>query len=170
MWWNGASRFNFDGKSLKTETTTLSDFPNGGKAIVEQILASEETNKSKRAWLWESQSENRVGKLTLSLFLVFVLWIFHWFISFDCSARDNHGILFCSYTAQKTKFSTKDFFSKCDQIRSFLRIWSHLLNKSLMENCIFCAVLFIVVSFKHMICVCFFRRDRCLFFLVTSII
>ena len=37
-------------------------------------------------------------------------------------------------TVQKMKFSIKDFFSKCDQIRSFLRIWSHLLNKSLMEN------------------------------------
>ena len=34
----------------------------------------------------------------------------------------------------------KDFFSKCDQIRSFLRIWSHLLKKSLMENFIFYAV------------------------------
>ena len=38
------------------------------------------------------------------------------------------------------KFSIKDFFSKCDQIRSFLRIWSHLPKKSLMENSIFCAV------------------------------
>ena len=38
------------------------------------------------------------------------------------------------------KFSIKDFFNKCDQIRSFLRIWSHLLKKSLMENFIFCAV------------------------------
>ena len=28
----------------------------------------------------------------------------------------------CSNTAQKMKFSIKDFFSKCDQIRSFLRI------------------------------------------------
>ena len=28
----------------------------------------------------------------------------------------------------------KDFFSKCDQIRSFLQIWSHLLKKSVMEN------------------------------------
>ena len=37
------------------------------------------------------------------------------------------------------KFSIKDFFSKCDEIRSFLRIWSHL-KKSLMENFIFCAV------------------------------
>ena len=43
-------------------------------------------------------------------------------------------------TAQKVKFSIKDFFSKCDQIRSFLRIWSHLLKKSLMENFIFCLV------------------------------
>ena len=38
------------------------------------------------------------------------------------------------------KFSIKDFFSKCDLIRNFPRIWSHLLKKSLMENFIFCAV------------------------------
>ena len=43
---------------------------------------------------------------------------------------------------KKTKFSIKDFFSKCDQIRSKLQIWSHLLKKSLMENFIFCAVKF----------------------------
>ena len=40
----------------------------------------------------------------------------------------------------KNMFSIKDFFSKCDQIRSFLRIWSNLLKRSLMENFIFCAV------------------------------
>ena len=39
------------------------------------------------------------------------------------------------------KFTIKDFFSKCDQIRSFLRIWSHLLKKPLMENFIFYAVI-----------------------------
>ena len=38
------------------------------------------------------------------------------------------------------KFSIDDFYSKCDQIRSYLRIWSHLLKKSLMEHLIFCAV------------------------------
>ena len=43
-------------------------------------------------------------------------------------------------TAQKTKFSIKDFLTKYDQIRSFLRIWSHSLKKSLMENFIFCTV------------------------------
>ena len=38
------------------------------------------------------------------------------------------------------KFSIKDIFGKYDEIRSFQRIWSHLLKKSLMENFIFCAV------------------------------
>ena len=52
-----------------------------------------------------------------------------------------HIMLHLRYlTAQKMKFSIKDFFSKCDQIRSFLWIWLHLLKKSLMENFIFCAV------------------------------
>ena len=45
------------------------------------------------------------------------------------------------YTAQKMKFSIKDFSSKCDQIPRKLRVWPHLLEKSLMENFIFCAVL-----------------------------
>ena len=38
------------------------------------------------------------------------------------------------------KFFIKDFFSKCDQIRSFVQIWSHLLKKFLTENFFFCAV------------------------------
>ena len=52
---------------------------------------------------------------------------------------DDHVFSIC--TAQKMKFSIKDFFSKCDQIRSFLRIWPHLLRKSLMENFFFCAAM-----------------------------
>ena len=41
------------------------------------------------------------------------------------------------------KFFIKDFFSKCDQILKKLRVWSHLLKKSLMENFIFfCSVTF----------------------------
>ena len=43
-------------------------------------------------------------------------------------------------TAQKNKFSIKNFFSKRDQIRRELWIWSHLLKKSLMENLIFCSI------------------------------
>ena len=58
----------------------------------------------------------------------------------SCEAFICFGVVFYkSGTAQKRKFSIKDFFSKCDQIRSFLRIWSHLLKKSLMKNFIFCA-------------------------------
>ena len=51
----------------------------------------------------------------------------------------NQWITLISTAQKKTKFSIKDFFIKCDQIRSFQRIWSHLLKKSLMENFIFCA-------------------------------
>ena len=50
------------------------------------------------------------------------------------------AILIRVITAQKMKFSIKDFFSKCDQIRRKLRIWSHSLKKRLMKNFIFCAV------------------------------
>ena len=48
----------------------------------------------------------------------------------------------------KMKFSIKDFFSKCDQIRRKLRIWSHLRKKSLMENFIFCAVWKFILMLK----------------------
>ena len=41
------------------------------------------------------------------------------------------------------KFSIKDCFSKCDQILRKLRIWSYLLKKSLIENFIFCAIIFL---------------------------
>ena len=47
------------------------------------------------------------------------------------------------------KFSINDFYSKCDQIRSSLRIWSHLLKKSLMENFIFCAVMNVTVIMRN---------------------
>ena len=44
-----------------------------------------------------------------------------------------------AHTAQKMKFSIKNFSSKCDQIHSFLRIWSHILEKSLMEGFFVCS-------------------------------
>ena len=43
------------------------------------------------------------------------------------------------YTAQKMKFSIKDFLSKCDQIRT------HLLKKYLMENFAFCALILLEI-------------------------
>ena len=54
----------------------------------------------------------------------------------------------------KNEVSIKDFFSKCDQIRSFLRIWSPLLKKSLMENFIFCAMYFFYMSILLVLLLC----------------
>ena len=44
------------------------------------------------------------------------------------------------------KFSIKDFFSECDEICMKLRILSHLIKKSLMENFIFSVVKHVVAS------------------------
>ena len=57
---------------------------------------------------------------------------------------DAFSLVFIDNTAQKMKFSIKDFFSKCDQIQ----IWWHLLMKSLMENFTFCAVQFVLFNKK----------------------
>ena len=54
--------------------------------------------------------------------------------------------LYSFVIAQKIKFSVKDFFSKCDQICRKLRIWSHLLKKSLLKNFIFCDVIISNIS------------------------
>ena len=62
-----------------------------------------------------------------------------------------------TFTAQKMKFSIKDFFSKCDQIRRKLQIWSHLLNKFLMENsCLY--------SIKNVPCIYHFLEMQMMFF------
>ena len=50
------------------------------------------------------------------------------------------GIASDYFIAQKNTSSNKVFFSKCDQIHGFVRIRSHLLKKSLVENFIFYAV------------------------------
>ena len=49
--------------------------------------------------------------------------------------------IFMIHTVQKIQFSTKSFSSICGQIRKKLGIWSHLLEKLLIENIIFCAVI-----------------------------
>ena len=64
MHWNRASCFEFVGKSMQCETITWPEFTNGGKAILEQILVTEEINQSKRAGQWESQSGIQVRNWT----------------------------------------------------------------------------------------------------------
>ena len=75
------------------------------------------------------------GFLDIHQFLVYKIFCFIWSL-----VPIWMMILSSSFTAQKMKFYIKDFFSKCDQIRWKLRIWSHSLKKSLLENFIFCAV------------------------------
>ena len=62
------------------------------------------------------------------------------YIKFHCVLCSGLYTLLLEATSQKIKFSIKDFFSKCKQIRRKLRTWSYLLQISLMENFIFCAV------------------------------
>ena len=45
----------------------------------------------------------------------------------------------CFKHCTEMKFSIKDFFSKYDEIRTKLPVWSHLQKKYLIEN-ILCAV------------------------------
>ena len=54
---------------------------------------------------------------------------------------------------KKIKFSIKDSVSKYDQTCSLLRIWSHLLEKSLTENFIFCAVFLMLYWFRNSIAI-----------------
>ena len=61
----------------------------------------------------------------------------------DDEADDDGDHFFVKWlkdTAQKMKFSIKDFFNTCNQIHRKLQIWSHLLKKPLMENFIFCTL------------------------------
>ena len=58
--------------------------------------------------------------------------------------------------AQKIKFSIEDFFSKCDQISSFLWIWTHLLKKPSMESFNFCAVTKVLFAYNCSLFVFFF--------------
>ena len=67
------------------------------------------------------------------------LW-FYWISRGQHTSPEGRHINFRQNTAQKMKFSIKDSLSKCRQIPSFLRIWSHLLKQSLMENLNFRAV------------------------------
>ena len=83
---------------------------------------------------------------------------------------NRYTVQYAIYSAQKNEFSIEDFFCKCDQIRSILGIWSHLLKISLMENFIFYAA---IVCF-YVLVYCFYTigglvitgRTHCLSFYI----
>ena len=118
-------------------------------------------NKTKifQYWLcWNTYLNIKLEKSCLMMSMSLVSFLYrsdlqfvNWFVLSSSSSKNLSAKLFlsglhsCSFNPyqilrKKMKFSIRDFFSKCDQIRRKLRIWSHLLKKSLMENFIFCAV------------------------------
>ena len=82
-----------------------------------------------------------------------------WFYNFENTQQRFHfemlllnKLIQIFYTTQKMKLSIKDFFSKGDQIGRKLRIWSHLLKKSLMKNFIFLCRIKIVLKVPSFFC------------------
>ena len=72
---------------------------------------------------------------------------------FTITERVSRIVINGGYTAQKMKVFIKDFFSKCDQIRRKLQIWSHLLKKSSRKSSFFaqCYIVFKKLA-SHMEC------------------
>ena len=66
---------------------------------------------------------------------------------------------FSAYILYKN-FCTKDFLSKCEQIRGKLRIWLHILKKSLIENLIFCAMAHAALKFSDVFSGCIEKQHR----------
>ena len=86
--------------------------------------------------LWAYRIYNKIfGQKVLIFFLLLSLFIFIYHSLYIIFAD-----IFNVLVLVTLKFSVKNFLSKCDLIRCFLRIWLHLLKNSLIENFIFCAV------------------------------
>ena len=82
-----------------------------------------------------------------------------------CLLKKNERMVVCILHSYKTlhkknKFSIKDFFSKCHQIRSLLRIWSHLLKKPLTETSFVVQWITTVDLWGHSKCSCSQTRQK----------
>ena len=122
-----------------------------------------------RTFLFKNLLNRPVEKLTINtldrfhtLFCCFYYWLWTSKCWLSVIEQKQHLQFSFLYTARKLKFSITDFFSKCDQIRRKLRIWLHLLKKSLMEAFVFCAVLnmFYIKFLKE------FHYGFCLYFTI----
>ena len=75
----------------------------------------------------------------------FSAFIFHFHLKNEKSFLDEIKSIFHSFWrafiwGKNKKIRDANFMFHCPKNCSFLRIWSHLLKKSLMENFIFCAM------------------------------
>ena len=64
-------------------------------------------------------------------------------------------ILLDFQSIQKVKFFIKNFFGKSDEISCSLQIWSHLRQKSLMENLHFIAI---SIPYREIVTLLFLSR------------
>ena len=79
---------------------------------------------------------------------MFSLYWINYYLIYQSTTNETGHLLFFDKTLSianqicctKMKFSIKEFFSTCDQIRRKLRIRSHLLKKFFMKNLTFCPV------------------------------
>ena len=115
-------------------------------AVPRYVFAHPQRGPGRRSFIADKPCQNqRTERLWRDVFtsLLSKFYCVFWYIEDPglLEIADELQLFFiATSTAQKMKFPITDFFSKCDQICSFLRIWSHLLKKSIMENLIFCAV------------------------------
>ena len=110
-------------------------------------LNVKELHAQNRRDIWSLSDSNGIGThnplyLFVSYFFLFLITSIHKDHGSRLTSESelNAGIAFKAKHCTKNEVSVKDFFSKFDQIGSFLRIWLHLLKKLLMGNFIFCVV------------------------------
>ena len=68
------------------------------------------------------------------------IWVLKFSVLVLLDTSPIRSLRYNTFPSRKMKSFIKNFFIKYHQIRSFVRIWLHLLKKSLMENFIFCVV------------------------------
>ena len=73
-------------------------------------------------------------KKLILLFAKAFFWCFLLHVVFYYTMPIFSQMILTIHAVQKMKFFIKDFFIKCDQIRNFQQIWSHLLEKFLLKK------------------------------------
>ena len=87
-------------------------------------------------WFWKIKLPAKKERSIMSIIIFFYSCSNTFFI--DLTGKKIMSMLIkTNESLHKKMFSIKEFFSKCDQIRSFLRMWSHLLKKKLYEKLYF---------------------------------
>ena len=82
------------------------------------------------------------------------IWVLKFSVLVLLDTSPIRSLRYNTFPSRKMKSFIKNFFIKYHQIRSFVRIWLHLLKKSLMENFIFC----VVFLWTNLVWLCVFMK------------